>query len=186
MSTNPFYDAGWLAARAEIVDVIYRYCHAIDRRRWWLMDSVFHDDAFYRFTSIQGSWRDFVREARKLVDPLGPTHHQVSNILVDLQGAVAHTETYLTAFHRIPADYPPDLAFPGIGRDYDVITGGRYVDRFELRDGVWRIAHRTGLFDWRHDQPANDGGLGQAPPEWRGAYGEADPSAAVTARWQQS
>ncbi len=32
-----------ITARAEIVDVIHRYCHATDRRRWWLMDSVFHE-----------------------------------------------------------------------------------------------------------------------------------------------
>ena len=26
--------------------------------------------------------------------------------------------------------------------------GGRYVDRFERRDGEWKIAHRTVVHEW--------------------------------------
>ena len=182
--TSSAYDVAALAARQEISDVIHRYCHAIDRRRWWLMETVFHEDATYRFTVIEGGWRNFVEQARQLVEPLAVTHHQVSNILVALDGDVAHTETYLTAYHLVPADYPPDLAFPGTGQPYEVVTGGRYVDRFERRDGVWRIAHRIGLFDWRRDQPLADGGLSQAPGDWRGAHGELDPSRSVAAHWR--
>ncbi|HEX7750821.1 MAG TPA: nuclear transport factor 2 family protein, partial [Novosphingobium sp.] len=29
--------------------------------------------------------------------------------------------------------------------------GGRYLDRFALRDGEWRIAGRTMLYDWFQD-----------------------------------
>lgn len=182
--TSSAYDVAALAARQEISDVIHRYCHAIDRRRWWLMETVFHEDATYKFTAIEGGWRHFVAEARRLVDPLAVTHHQVSNILVALDGDVAHTETYLTAYHLVPADYPTDLAFPGTGQAYEVVTGGRYVDRFERRNGVWKIAHRTGLFDWRRDQPLADGGLSEAPADWRGQHGDLDPSRSVAARWR--
>ena len=179
------YDSTALAARAEIADVVHRYCHAIDRRRWWLMDSVFHDDATYRFGPIEGSWREFVAQAQALVDPLGPTHHQVSNILADLDGDRAQVETYLTAYHRVPVDYPSGFLFPSTGTPYDVLIGGRYVDRFERRNGVWRIAHRIGLFDWWHEQSAADGALPQTSMEARGRYGNDDPSAPVTARFQR-
>src|SRR3546814_10686384 len=33
----------------------------------------------------------------------------------------------------------------------DVSIGGRYLDRMEKRDGEWRIAQRTMLYDWYQD-----------------------------------
>jgi uncharacterized protein (DUF1330 family) len=34
--------------------------------------------------------------------------------------------------------------------------GGRYVDRLEKRDGVWRIAKRKVLMDWNRSEPSRD------------------------------
>lgn len=167
--------AAW---RFEIMDCIHRYCHAVDRRRWELMETVFHEDATYKFFSIEGTWRDFLAQAQALIDPIGPTHHQVSNIMVRFDGDTAHSETYLRAFHSVPADYPPWTLF-SIAGGGDILIGGRYIDRFERRDGVWRIAHRTGLLDWRQDTKADDGRLSQTPLEWRGRYGADDPSLPV-------
>src|SRR3546814_19209297 len=83
-----------------------------------------------------------------------------------------------TTLCRVPADYPPGrlVSIAGGG---DILIGGRYIDRFERRDGVWRIAHRTGLLDWRQDTKADDGQLSQTPLEWRGRYGADDPSLPV-------
>ncbi len=171
--------AGW---RFEIMDSIHRYCHAVDRRRWSLMDSVFHEDATYKFFSIEGTWRDFVAQAKALSDPIGPTHHQVSNITVRFDGDTAWSETYLRAYHQVPADYPPWTVFslPGGGV---ILIGGRYIDRFERRDGTWRIAHRHGLLDWRQDHALADGGLGATPTDWRGRFGQDDPSLPVMQDW---
>lgn len=171
--------AAW---RFEITDVIHRYCHAVDRRRWSLMDSVFHEDATYKFFSLGGTWREFVAQAQALIDPIGPTHHQVSNITVRFDGDVAWTETYLRAYHQVPADYPPWNIFslPGGGI---ILIGGRYIDRFERREGQWRISHRHGILDWRQDHVAADGGLGATPLEWRGQFGDADPSLPVMQGW---
>jgi hypothetical protein len=49
---------------------------------------------------------------------------------VDLSHDVARSETYAVAFHRYtdPDGYPTDMW-----------AGLRYVDRFERRDGQWRI-----------------------------------------------
>ncbi len=33
----------------------------------------------------------------------------------------------------------------------DAVIGGRYLDRAEKRDGGWRIARRTMLYDWQQD-----------------------------------
>lgn len=39
----------------------------------------------------------------------------------------------------------------------DVLTGGRYLDRYERRAGMWRIAERTFVADWTMAQPAGAG-----------------------------
>lgn len=157
-----------LAARAEIEDVIHRYCHATDRRRWWLMDSVFHEDATCTLTSIGGGWREFTAQGAALLEHVDSTQHQVGNILIAFDGETAHVETYVTAFHAIPADAPPGGGFGGTGEAHEVMLGARYIDRFERRAGLWRIADRRLLVEWRNHRPVNEGGLAGVPGQARG------------------
>lgn len=178
------YGAEQLAARAEITDVIHRYCHATDRRRWWLMDSVFHEDATCQLSVIGGDWREFVRQGAALLEHVGPTHHQVGNIQIAFDGDTAHTETYLTAFHRVRADAPPGGPFGGTGEAYDAVFGARYVDRFERREGRWRIAERRSAAEYRHYRPVAEGSLAETPAKFRGGFGDDDIAAAVTDPWR--
>ena len=185
MSTHPAdYSAAALAARAEIADVIHRYCHATDRRRWWLMDSVFHEDATCHLSVIGGSWREFVKQGAALLEHVGVTHHQVGNIQIALERDVAHCETYVTAFHRVPAEAPPGGPFGGTGEAYDAVFGARYIDRFERRGGVWRIAERRSAAEFRHYQPVNEGGLADVPMQFRGQWGDDDVSTPVVQAWR--
>jgi len=176
-----------LEAESDITRIINLYCHALDRRRWELMDHVFHDDARYGFGDIGGDWRDFVKAARSIVDPLGPCHHTVSNILINLDGDSARVETYLIGYHVVPADYPPGLNTNGLyyarpGERYVSMVGGRYIDRFEKRGPGWRIAWRTGLYDWIQDLPYTDGGLSRSPSQALGKWDDSDPSFAVVSK----
>ncbi|MFO1377944.1 MAG: nuclear transport factor 2 family protein [Steroidobacteraceae bacterium] len=176
-----------LAAESDITRIIHLYCHALDRRRWELMAEVFHEDARYGFGDIAGDWRAFVRTARSIVDPLGPCHHIVANILMDIDGDVAEVETYVNGYHVVPADYPPGLSTNGLyysrpGERHAVIVGGRYLDRFEKRGPGWRIARRTGVYDFIQELDYTDGGLSQSPPYALGARGDTDPSRPVVAR----
>ncbi|WEK42152.1 MAG: nuclear transport factor 2 family protein [Candidatus Sphingomonas colombiensis] len=180
------YDMAALAARAEIGDVIHRYCHATDRRNWWLMDSVFHEDAICHLSVIGGSWREFVAQGATLLEHVETTHHQVGNIQIAIDGAVAHVETYVTAFHRVPADAPAGGPFGGTGEAYDAVFGARYIDRFQQRDGRWRIAERRSAAEYRHYRPVSEGALASVPAQFRGAFGDADVSAPVVAGWRRS
>jgi len=173
-----------VTARAEIADVIYRYCHATDRRRWWLMDSVFHEDATCRLSSaLGGHWREFVAQGSALLEPIGSTHHQVGNIQIAFDGDVAHVETYVTAFHQVPQDAPPGGSFGGTGEAYEVMLGARYIDRFERRDGLWRIADRRLLTEWRNHRPVREGALANVPSQSRGQH-DTDISAPVVEAWR--
>ncbi len=49
-------------------------------------------------------------------------------------------ETYLIAFHKVQAD--PDQ------EGEDVLVGGRYFDKYEKRDGVWKFLARSIDADW--------------------------------------
>lgn len=134
-----------IADRLEITDVLYRYCRAVDRRAYELLASIYHDDA----TEVHGSYRglasnffqDYVQPRQ--ADRLYVMHH-LTTILIDFQSAdVAFAESYLLGM-----DVRPD------GDGYiERATYGRYLDRFERRDGSpWLIAERAFLVDWASDR----------------------------------
>ncbi|WP_448581387.1 nuclear transport factor 2 family protein [Thermaurantiacus sp.] len=163
--------------------VLALYCHALDRRAFHLLVACFHTDATYHFAAIKGDWRHFVEAAKAVLLPLSGTHHQLGQSLIAHDGPnCAHVETWFTAVHLVPADAPADAPFPGTGQAYEAIVWGRYIDRFEQRDGCWRIAHRIGLHDGRHDRPSADAGFAALPAHWRGAHGAADPAHLVGER----
>lgn len=168
-----------------IRDVISAYAHAIDRRRWDMMDRLFHPDATFGFGPIEGDWRSFVEQARSIIDPCVATHHQLGQVLIAFSGTdAADTETYMTAMHIIPPGYPVP-AFPDRGRNYSAVIAGRYVDRFERRAGQWRIARRQGIYDWREYREIGEADLDAVPADARGAHDDRDPSTPVAAPWRR-
>ena len=183
MFTAHSYSPETLAARAEINDRILLYLHASDRRRWELMELVFHDDAIWNMSSIGGTtWRDTLAFTTKLfADHLVATSHQIGNTMIAIDGDSALAEVYCTGYHRVRADAPPGGIFGGVGHEYDLVGGFRYFDKFEKRGGAWKIAERRGVSDWRHLQPAADGILAQVKPMFRGTHGANDPTTPIVA-----
>ncbi|MEL7199945.1 MAG: nuclear transport factor 2 family protein [Pseudomonadota bacterium] len=173
-----------LEDREAIREVLAAYAHAIDRRRWSMMENLFHDDAMFRFGTIEGDWRSFVGQARSLIDPCLATQHQLGQTLFAFeQEGVCHTETYMTAMHTVPPGFPMPEVFPDKGEIYSAIVAGRYVDRFEQRGSEWRIAQRTGLYDWREFRVVEGVDLSDTPEGASGYHDERDPSTPVVARW---
>jgi hypothetical protein len=145
-----------LSARAEIAEVVVRYTRAIDRREEQLLRSCFHPDSTHDHGGFTGSSSDFCRVAMDFVSKLVETQHLLGNISVTVDGEKATAESYFSAYHRMPAT--GDMVFPDANPNDDVFVGGRNKDRFERRNGVWLISHRTGLNEWWRFEAACDRG----------------------------
>lgn len=174
---NPHQQLEQLLAKQAITEQIHRYCRAIDRCDGALLSSVFHDDATHAHGPYQGPSAAFCSFALELLAKLDATQHLIGNVLIELiDDNTAFSESCWTAFHRIAAgvELPAAFADHDQGLDEDVMIGGRYIDRFERRDGIWKIAHRIGVHDWQRWMPSDPRGFLQLPEAQRGARGGAD------------
>jgi hypothetical protein len=159
-----------LVSRAEITEVVIRYVRAIDRMDEPLLRTCFHPDSRHRHGAFDGLSSDFCARAMEICGQVVSTHHQLGPVSIELDGDTAFAETYFTAHHRF-GETPP----PGGNPHEDRFMGGRYVDRFERREGVWKIAERRGVNDWLRYEPAADRGFWDGPREQRGRRDLSDP-----------
>jgi len=135
-----------LIARQEIADVIYRYARGIDRLDFDLVRSCYHADAYDDHGAFAGNVEDFIAAAREFLPRWTATQHFMGNMLIEVEGELARAETYAVAYHRREDSE---------GNGKDDIMGIRYVDRFERRDGEWRIAYRVVATEWRRVDPVS-------------------------------
>jgi len=126
-------------AENEIRAVLGRYARAIDRLDWDLLRRCYHDDAVEDRGRYQGPIDGFVEWLRETLEKLESTWHLVGTPLIELDGDVAHVESYCLGAQRTR---------PGAdGRAEDRLVPCRYVDRFERRQGQWRIAARIAVYE---------------------------------------
>ena len=125
-----------LLDRQDILDCLVRFCRGMDRFDRALFLSAFHADAVIAAGPFVGGPEALYDWASKLHEQgQSATHHNMLNHSCDVDGDVAHTETY--------------YLFVGRNRDEtNWIAGGRYIDRLERRDGDWKIALRTNAIEW--------------------------------------
>ena len=160
--------AAELSDREEIRDVLFRYTRGIDRLDLALVRSCYHPDAHDDHGAFRGDLEGFLAWVGDVLSYFESTMHFIGNQLIEVDGDVAHTESYCVAYHR---------RGPHDGEDpYDLVTALRYVDRLERRGGDWKIADQVCVFDWTRRDPivgewAMDGAVrgqrGAGDPVWR-------------------
>jgi hypothetical protein len=125
-----------LADRQDILDCLNRFSRGMDRFDRALFLSAFHSDAIIAAGVYVGGPNPLYAWAKDLHDQgQVATHHGLLNHSCEIEGSTAHSETY--------------YLFVGRNRDdTNWIAGGRYIDRLEKRDGMWRIALRTNVIEW--------------------------------------
>src|SRR4029453_5590094 len=95
-------------------------------------------DAVDTHLDFKGNAEEFIQWSFPLMGLMDQTQHFMCNVVMAIHGDRADVESYFFGFHRING---PDGKF-------DLIAGGRYVDRFEKRNDEWRIAERLVGTDW--------------------------------------
>jgi len=156
-----------LLDRQEIEQVLKLYCRAIDRTDMELLKSVYHPDGTDDHGYFSGNAHDF---ADYIIPALRETildgMHTVTHCTIDLDGDFATSESYYWAYQRVPGGYERVRDFFGpayadehrahgmIDGAHDYYCGGRYIDLFERRGGVWRILRRKITNEWNDIRPS--------------------------------
>lgn len=135
--------------RTEILGRIMTYCKGIDRLDRELLLSVYHPDALDDhgiFVGPASQYIDWIIDFHRTHQQR--TMHAITTHFCELDGDVAHTETYYT-YRALNRQAP----------FYNTATG-RYLDRFEKREGQWKIAHRICVTDILDEHLDAEGNLG--------------------------
>lgn len=126
-----------LIDRQDILAALLRYTRGVDRLDEDLVRSAYHPGAIDDHGVFRGTVDQFITWAfaGHRANHNGEQHY-VTNHTCEIDGDVAHTETYFVMVGQNKTGTPVTL------------HGGRYIDQVEKRDGEWRIAHRVSMVEW--------------------------------------
>lgn len=148
-----------LLDRQAVVECVLRYARGVDRGDDELLRSAYHEDAIEnhvgRVVGGPGAGGraagldDVVRFLAAAHRPFEGYQRYITNTSVEIDesgsGDEAHAESYYMCVlrptgggDRSGGDQPREL----------MVSGGRYVDRLERRDGAWAIVRRVVLLEW--------------------------------------
>lgn len=122
-----------------ITRLINDYCHGFDKRDWPRFEAVWHEDATWhiaRDVEVVGA-AAILERARKmwLENDLQQSHHHSANVVIAIDGESA---TGLI-------DARADVQERNGAWSHAL---GTYEDRYERRDGRWKIARREATERW--------------------------------------
>ena len=107
----------------------WAYCHAIDRRDYGLLRTLYHDDAIDDHGDMfKGTPDEYVAWLPSMMANWAATVHSIGNMLFLVDGDSADGELQTVAYHRT-VNKP----------EREIIAGGRYLDSYRKRDGIWRF-----------------------------------------------
>jgi hypothetical protein len=139
------------------------YARAADRADAQLMASLFHEDSTVIAGVANGNGAGFaVGVADFISKNLERSFHSVANEWFHVDGDDAIGESYVIAMVTAGGK--------------DSMTGGRYADSYQRRNGVWKFKTRTFVMDWSTSHPtthATDGMYGAL--KIQGRFGKDDP-----------
>jgi hypothetical protein len=152
-----------------IRDLLARCFRGSDRENQALAESCHPPDGNIDLGIYNGPASEFFEGTAAFRAPMLAVHHHIGQSTIELDGDVAVGETYVVATYVLP----------GVDGPQTTALLARYLDRFERRDGEWKIADRRVAFDAQLNVA---GGLPALAPEqnW-GRRDDGDPSFALLA-----
>lgn len=129
-------DVQYLMDRTAILDCIARHARGHDRHDVDLLTDAYHEDGIdeHGYAINPGpkyaEWANAVHAAGSSLHT-----HNITTHVCEIDGDVAHCESYVL------------VALLNNDEESARLINGRYIDRLERRDGVWRIALRRSTVD---------------------------------------
>jgi hypothetical protein len=172
---EPVADLEAVLSKLALHELNVAYCRAVDRLDEPALVALFHPDATLDSGVLRGpppyfarEFAAWVRENARLIS------HAVTNEWYRVDGDRAIGECYVIAVSRMI----------GPSGERDVLTVGRYFDRFERRSGPWKFLEKRFVLD--HSMPSREDVAplppSDGPKDGRGSFGLDDP---VYRFWQQ-
>ena len=124
-----------LLDKLAIREVVMRYCRGVDRLDSEMVASVYHTDARDQRPGSDVTGGNIGADlVASMMESMESTNHQIGTQLIEVNGDTAASESYSTGSHVMKD-----------GRRLH--TQVRYLDKFERRNGEWRISHRLVIND---------------------------------------
>ncbi len=123
--------------RIAVLDCVMNQARGHDRHDAELMTSVYFEDGVDEHgpvIKLGPEYADYANQAHSAVfeDHL----HNITTHTCEIDGDEAHAESYVIGAMRVK------------GGNTVALMSGRYLDRLERRDGVWKIALRRCTVEW--------------------------------------
>lgn len=168
-----------LVAKQAITEQIYNYCRGLDRMDLELALAVWHPDGTADFGSVASKESGLAARAIPIREHFDRAwefrrqflchSHQATNILIEVRGDTARSETTsISNLQRLLDD----------GRISQDVFWGRWLDTWSRRDGRWAIDHREAVLDC-HMPATFDATPFNAVENGRSRRDRTDPSYAV-------
>ncbi len=127
-----------LEDKEAIRDTLARIARGTDRYDTELLAASIHEDAELNMGGKIMDGATFAAALKPPVTSRPGRMHILGNERIEVSGDSATAESYLVSCQDVLVDDVRKTR----------IRAGRYVDRFERRDGVWKLARRIMIDEW--------------------------------------
>ena len=129
-----------MQAKQAITEQLYRYCRGFDRLDDELALSVWHEGGTLQYANgpVQ-TMAEYLPPSSEIRKLMANCSHQITNILIEVDGNKAVSEAYVTASMQEPLGDNNEQA--------ENLYRGRYIDQWSYRDAKWGIEHLQFLAD---------------------------------------
>lgn len=145
-------------AKQDIYELSCRYMRGLDRLDGELILDQFWEDGWCEYGFFNAPPKEFVAFAMDALQEHQCNQHMIGQVLVEIAGDEAFGEVYFRAYHQLNGENGAE----------DLVIAGRYLDRYERREGQWKFAYRSEIVDWSHSGPSNAPYFDLAPDCLRG------------------
>ncbi|WP_371435479.1 nuclear transport factor 2 family protein [Polaromonas sp.] len=141
-------DIDQLLSKQAITELLYKYPRALDRLDRDLLMSIGHPEAKVEFgKSVFPNWTAYTDWMMKAHAEMLGNNHRITNILIEVRGDTAVSESTGTATLLVKQEKGPDYE--------ERWMHSRYLDKWSRRGGKWGLDYRQTVMDYRTVKPVS-------------------------------